>query len=72
MPSSSELVLRPGEKFSGVKVFSATLHRDRDQLGENITRWISENPQLKVVSIVMTQSSDASFHCVTCALFHRA
>jgi hypothetical protein len=25
--------------FDGVKVFSTTLARDREQMGENITRW---------------------------------
>ncbi len=70
-PSSKELVLRPGMAFTGVKVFSATMHRDREVLGENVTRWISDHPESQVVSIVMAQSSDASFHCVTCALFFR-
>ena len=71
-PSSKELVLRPNVAFNGVKVFSATMHRDREVLGENVTRWIEDHPHSQVVSIVMAQSSDASFHCVTCALFFRA
>lgn len=72
MPSSKELVLRPGVAFNGVKVFSATMHRDRDQLGEHVTQWMADHPQSQIVSIVMAQSSDASFHCVTCALFFRS
>jgi hypothetical protein len=72
MLSSKELVLRPGMAFNGVKVFSATMHRDRDVLGENVTRWMADHPRSEVVSIVMAQSSDASFHCVTCAVFFRA
>ncbi|MGE0396992.1 MAG: hypothetical protein AB7T06_09760 [Kofleriaceae bacterium] len=54
-----------------MKVFSATMHRDRDQLGETITRWMAEHPTAKVTSIVMTQSSDAEFHCLSCVLFYR-
>lgn len=72
MAASSELVLCPGEKFTGVKVFSATMFRDREQLGETITQWMADHPHVKVISIVMAQSSDASFHCLTCALFVRA
>ena len=29
--------------FTGVKVFSATKARDRDELGENVTRWLRDN-----------------------------
>ncbi len=65
------MVLRPGVSFDSVKVFSATMHRDRDQLGETITRWMAEHPTAKVTSIVMTQSSDAEFHCLSCVLFYR-
>lgn len=72
MLSSSELVLRTDIPFNSVKVFSATMHRDREVLGENVTKWMADHPQAKVVSIVMAQSSDASFHCVTCAVFFRA
>ena len=30
--------------FTGVKVFSATKAREREELGENVTRWIRANP----------------------------
>jgi folate-dependent tRNA-U54 methylase TrmFO/GidA len=58
-------------EFSGVKVFSTTLARDREQMGENITRWIKENPGVEIVDRVVTQSSDKEFHCVTITLFFR-
>lgn len=72
MEQRREVVVRPGVAFNGVKVFSATMHRDRDQLGETITRWMAERPTVKVTSIVMTQSSDAEFHCLSAVLFYRS
>jgi hypothetical protein len=57
--------------FTGVRVFSTTLARDRENMGENITKWIRDNPQLEVVDRVVTQSSDKEFHCLTITLFYR-
>ena len=28
------------QNFTGIKVFSTTLARDREQMGDNITKWI--------------------------------
>ncbi len=57
--------------FTGVKVFSSTLARDREVMGEEITRWLSEHPEIEVVDKVVTQSSDREFHCLTITLFYR-
>ncbi len=57
--------------FTGVKVFSATRARDREELGEVITRWLRGNPTFQVVDKVVTQSSDREFHCLTITLFYR-
>jgi len=57
--------------FTGVKVFSTTLARDRDALSERITKWIRENPQIEVVDQVVRQSSDKEFHCLSILLFFR-
>ncbi len=57
--------------FTGVKVFSTTLARDRESMGENITKWLRDNPGLEVVDKVVTQSSDKEFHCLTVTLFFR-
>jgi hypothetical protein len=54
-----------------VKVFSTTLARDRDAMGEHITRWLAEHPDLDVVSHEVRQSSDKEFHCLTITLFYR-
>jgi hypothetical protein len=59
------------EVFTGVKVFSTTLARDREAMGETITRWITENPNAEIVDRVVTQSSDKEFHCLTITLFYR-
>jgi len=55
--------------FNGVKVFSATKAREREELGENVTRWLRANPNVRVVDKVVTQSSDREFHCLTITLF---
>ena len=57
--------------FTGVKVFSTTLARDRETMGESITKWLRENPGCEVVDRVVTQSSDKEFHCLTITLFYR-
>ena len=56
--------------FNGVKVFSATKAREREDLGENVTRWIRANPHARVVDKIVTQSSDREFHCLTITLFY--
>jgi len=55
--------------FNGVKVFSATMAQERDQLGEKITQWLAHNPGLEIVDKVVTQSSDEAFHCLAITLF---
>lgn len=59
------------QAFTGVKVFSTTLARDREVMGENITKWLKENPNAEIVDRVVTQSSDKEFHCLTITLFYR-
>ena len=55
--------------FNGVKVFSATKAKDREELGEQITRWIRANPNSRIIDKIVTQSSDSEFHCITITLF---
>jgi hypothetical protein len=57
--------------FTGMKIFSTTLARDREQMGETITRWLNDNAALEVVDKIVTQSSDKEFHCLTITLFYR-
>ena len=56
--------------LNGVKVFSATKAKEREELGEVITRWIRTNPQIQIVDKIVTQSSDREFHCLTITFFY--
>ena len=58
-------------KFDGVKVFSATKARDRQNLGERMTTWLDHHPEVDVVDTVVTQSSDKEFHCLSITLFYQ-
>ena len=60
------------DPFNGVKVFSATMAQERDQLGEKITHWLTANPSVQIVDKIVTQSSDEAFHCLAITLFFNA
>ena len=68
--TSGQVTLRRDVRFNGVKVFSATMVADRDQLGEKVSAWMANHPQLKVTDIVVTQSSDEAFHCIAITVFY--
>lgn len=55
----------------GLKVFSATKAKDREVLGEVITRWIADHPKFEIIDKIVTQSSDREFHCLAITLFYR-
>jgi hypothetical protein len=57
--------------FTGVKVFSATKAKEREELGENVTRWLKSNADLEIVDKQVMQSSDNEFHCYSLILFYR-
>jgi hypothetical protein len=57
--------------FTGVKVFSATKAKEREELGETVTRWLRANPDLEIVDRVVSQSSDDEFHCFSIVFFYR-
>jgi hypothetical protein len=59
-------------RFNAVKVFSATMFQDRERLGDKITEWIGMHPEAVIRDVVVTQSSDASFHCIAITLFYWA
>lgn len=52
-----------------VKVFSATKHRERQELGERVTEWLEKNPNTTIVDRIVTQSSDNEFHCLSITIF---
>lgn len=59
-------------KFDGVKVFSATMMQDRAELGDKVTKWLTDNATtIAPVEFVIRQSSDSRFHCIAIVLFWR-
>ena len=57
--------------FDAVKIFSATKQKERDELGETVTRWLDERAgKIDIVDKLVTQSSDSEYHCVTITLFY--
>ena len=56
--------------FDGMKVFTATMAKERAELGDRVTAWLRDNPDVEIVDKVITQSSDAAFHCLTVSLFY--
>lgn len=74
MTMSTELgsrVFRSDVMFNAIKVFSATMLQDRSMLGDKVTDWIASHPNCTVTEMVVTQSSDAQFHCIALTLFYR-
>jgi hypothetical protein len=61
---------KPG-MFTGVKVFSATKAKEREELSDNITRWLKSNADLEIVDKVVAQSSDNEFHCYSMVIFYK-
>lgn len=59
--------------FNGAKVFAATMIAQRHTLGETVTAWLEEaratRRGFQIVDIVVRQSSDRAFHCITCVVF---
>lgn len=54
----------------GAKVFTATKAKDREELGEVLTRWLRDNPRVRILDKVVTQSSDNEFHCLSITIFY--
>ncbi len=57
--------------YNAVKVFTATKAKERESLGETITSWLSQRPEIEVLNTVITQSSDNEFHCLTITIFYK-
>ena len=56
--------------FEGVKIFSATKAREREEISNRINDWLASN-DVEVVDDIVTQSSDREFHCLTITLFYK-
>jgi len=60
--------------FDGVKIFSATTIAQRQTIDEDVTHWLKQkrrNPKFQLVDIVVRQSSDEAFHCLTYSIFFK-
>lgn len=57
--------------FDGVKIFSATMFAERHALGDKVTAWLAANDGIEIADLVITQSSDAKFHCIAITVFYR-
>lgn len=55
--------------FEGVKVFSATKAREREDISNRINDWLASS-KIDIVDKVVTQSSDREFHCLTITIFY--
>ena len=70
---SSHEERRAPNPFNGVKVFAATVYPKREHLGEEVTQWLEnqrDQRNITVVDIVVRQSSDADFHCLSITVFY--
>jgi hypothetical protein len=56
--------------FNGVKVFSATMINDREQLGDKVTEWLAAHSGCRITEICVTQSSDRAYHCLAMTVFY--
>ena len=70
--SGRGIVKLEGERkqFNAVKVFSATMAPERDGLGDKVTAWLRAHPNAQVTDTIVTQSSDAAFHCLAITVFY--
>lgn len=71
MPARIAVALtKRARTFNGVKIFSATMFAQRQSLGDEVTAWLRANSHVDIADIVVTQSSDAKFHCIVISVFY--
>ena len=58
------------ERLLGLKVFSATKARDRESLGDVVTEWLRTHPDHQAFYAMVSQSSDAEYHCLTITVLY--
>ena len=57
--------------YDGVKVFTATMIEQRARLGEQVTAWLHAHSDRVPTAVIVRQSSDARFHCLSILIFWR-
>lgn len=73
-PARAKSPTRPparSSRFTGVKVFGASVFAHRAKLGETVTQWLEAHPEIRLVDMVVTQSSDAQYHLVSICVFYK-
>jgi hypothetical protein len=56
--------------YNAMKVFSATKAKERGDLGDTVTSWLENNPDVEIVDTIVKQSSDNEFHCLSIILLY--
>jgi len=51
-----------------VKVFSVAEVSVHKELGERVTSWIAQNPEVKILRTFVSLTSDSRFHCLSMVL----
>jgi hypothetical protein len=57
--------------YEGVQVFTATMIEQRGRLGEHVTAWLHTHSDRVPVAVIVRQSSDNRFHCLSILVFWR-
>ena len=57
--------------MKGVMVFTATKAKERAGIGERLTEWLRASPPRELLDVIVTQSSDEEFHCLTITVLYK-
>jgi len=55
----------------GVKVFTATKAKEREELGESVSLWLRQNGNPEILDTQLNQSSDNDYHCLSITLIYK-
>jgi len=58
-------------RYDGLAVFSTTMIRERERMGEEVTSWLRAHPDRIPVAATVRQSSGARFHFLSILVFWR-
>lgn len=56
----------------GLKVVSVTTPSRRAHLSDEVTTWLQAHPDRRLVDVIVRQSSDTHYHCISILIFWRA
>jgi hypothetical protein len=55
----------------GVKVFTATKAKEREELGEAVSLWMRQRDCPQVLDTQINQSSDNDYHCLSITVIYK-